>query len=246
MNAAMMEKIREVVSQEELNKLSVRYRFGQIKSAFWRVVGQFRRELSQNEVHSYAYLLQHKEFEATEFEVRGKVKDLRAHGYYSDPLMLFDNFSANVDAVRDTMLHSSMRGLRRVGAGDTRHRACAPLCKDFPHLLHGLHQAHTSVVGVWSHAGGSIPTPHEGTERLSPTMSFEAVYKVLLLGDGRQVLPANTRYVLRYRNGYSLAEILEKEFQPDPQFRSFAEAEEFEENARSAVGTSGGRQYLAT
>ena len=29
----------------------------------------------------------------------------RPHGYYSDPLMLFDNFTANVDAVRDTMCY---------------------------------------------------------------------------------------------------------------------------------------------
>ena len=38
-------------------------------------------------------------------EVHAKVKDLRAHGYYSDPLMLFDNLSANVDAVHDTMCY---------------------------------------------------------------------------------------------------------------------------------------------
>ena len=105
MNVAMIQKTREVVLQEELNNLNVRYRFGQIKPAVWRVVRQFRRELSPNEPHSYASLLQHKEFEAMEVEVRAKVKDLRPHGYYSDPLMLFGNFSANLDAVRDSMCY---------------------------------------------------------------------------------------------------------------------------------------------
>ena len=31
-------------------------------------------------------------------EVQAEVKDLRSHGYYSDPLMLFENFSMNVEA----------------------------------------------------------------------------------------------------------------------------------------------------
>ena len=92
MNVPLILKIRAIVPQEELNKLSVRYRFGEVIPAVWRVVGQFRRELTPNDAHSYAYLLQHKEFEATEVEVRAKVKDLRPHGYYPDPLMLFDNF----------------------------------------------------------------------------------------------------------------------------------------------------------
>ena len=51
--------------------------------------------------------------------------------------------------------------------------------------------------------------------------------------------------MLKYRNGYRLAEILEKDFEPDPQFLSFAEAEDFEENARSALGKTEGRLYLA-
>ena len=43
MNVPLILKIREVLSQEELNKLSVRYRFGEIKPAVCRVVGEFRR-----------------------------------------------------------------------------------------------------------------------------------------------------------------------------------------------------------
>ena len=77
MNVPLLQKIRAIVPEEELNKMSVRYRFGEVNQAVWRVVGQFRRELTPNEAHSYAYLLQHKEFEAREVEVRAKVKDLR-------------------------------------------------------------------------------------------------------------------------------------------------------------------------
>ena len=52
--------------------------------------------------------------------------------------------------------------------------------------------------------------------------------------------------MLKYKNGYRLAEVLEKGFKPDPQFLSFAEADDFEENARGALGSTGGRRYLAT
>ena len=38
-------------------------------------------------------------------EVEAKVKDLRAHEYYFDPFMLFENFWANVDAVRNTICY---------------------------------------------------------------------------------------------------------------------------------------------
>ena len=47
-----------------LEKLIVRYRFGGINPAVWKITDKrFRRELSRNEAHSYAYLLQNKEFE---------------------------------------------------------------------------------------------------------------------------------------------------------------------------------------
>ena len=35
-------------------------------------------------------------------EVQAKVKDLRSQGYYCEPMSLFENFSANVDAVENT------------------------------------------------------------------------------------------------------------------------------------------------
>ena len=68
----------------------------------WKVVVQFRPELSPNEAHSYAYLLQHTEFNVTKNEMQAKVKDLPSHGYYSDALILFQNFSPNVDSVHNT------------------------------------------------------------------------------------------------------------------------------------------------
>ena len=68
-NVPLLLKIQAIAPQEELNKLSVRYRFGEVNPAVWRVVGEFRRELTPNEAHSFAYLLQHKEFEATKVEV---------------------------------------------------------------------------------------------------------------------------------------------------------------------------------
>ena len=63
-----------------LEKLIVRYRFGGINPAVWKITDKrFRRDLSRNEAHSYAYLMQNKEFEVTKKEVQAKVKDLRSH-----------------------------------------------------------------------------------------------------------------------------------------------------------------------
>ena len=72
----------------------------------WKITDKrFRRELSRNEAHSYAYLMQNKEFGVSKQEVQKKVKDLRSHGYCSEPLMLFENFSANLEAVRNTICY---------------------------------------------------------------------------------------------------------------------------------------------
>ena len=101
----MIQQIRAVLRQDFLNGLSVKYRFGKVDSLVWKVTGTFRRELSPKEAHSYAYLLQHKNFNVTKKELQAKVKELRAHGFYSDPLMLFENFSASVEAVHNTMCY---------------------------------------------------------------------------------------------------------------------------------------------
>ena len=63
---------------------------------------------------------------------------------------------------------------------------------------------------------------NEVTERLSAIISFEAAYKAMLVGDGKLVLPGNTAYVMKYRNGYPLSEVLEKDLQLDRHFLSFA------------------------
>ena len=106
MNSPLIQKIDEVLPQEFLNKRTVQYRFAGIDSLAWKITDKrFRRELSPNEAHSYGYLLQQKEFEVSKKEVQAKLKDLQAHGYYSDPLMLFENFSENVDAVRNTLCY---------------------------------------------------------------------------------------------------------------------------------------------
>ena len=38
----------------------------------------------------------------TKKEVQANVKDLRSYGYFSDPLMVFENLSLNVDSVHNT------------------------------------------------------------------------------------------------------------------------------------------------
>ena len=87
-----MQKILPLLRQDVLDALIVKFRFGRIDPTICKVAGQFRRELSPNEAYSYEYLLQHRDFNVTKKEVQAKVKDLGADGYYSDPLMLFDNF----------------------------------------------------------------------------------------------------------------------------------------------------------
>ena len=101
----MIQKIREVLRQEFLNKLRVGYRFESIDSLDWKVIEKFRRQLRPKEADFYPYIFQQKEFDVSKKEVQAKVKDLRAHGYSSDPLMLFENFSENVDAVRNTICY---------------------------------------------------------------------------------------------------------------------------------------------
>ena len=102
LNIPLLQKIRQVLGQEILDNLIVKLRFCNIDPTALNVVGQDRRELSPNEAHSYAYLLHHEEVSVTKKEMQAKVNDLRSHGYYSDPLMPFEKFSANVDSVLNT------------------------------------------------------------------------------------------------------------------------------------------------
>ena len=80
MNIPLIKKIHELLPQEVLEKLSVRDRLGGINPAVWKITEKrFRCDLSRNEAHSYAYLLQNKELEVSKKEVQAKVNDLRSH-----------------------------------------------------------------------------------------------------------------------------------------------------------------------
>ena len=83
--------------------------------------------------------------------------------------------------------------------------------------------------------------------QLSTTISFETVYKALLVGDGRQLLQANKEFQLKYRDGLRAAEIYEADFEVDPQFFCFEDDPTFEIAVRAGVQRPGkaGRQYLA-
>ena len=105
MNIPLMQKIGNVLEQEFLDALVEKLRFGKVDPAACKVVGQFRSKLPLNEAHSYAYLLQHDDFNVTKKEVRANVKDLRALEYYSYSQMLFENLSAKVDSVHKTMCY---------------------------------------------------------------------------------------------------------------------------------------------
>ena len=177
-NVPMMQKIREIMQEEELNKLRVRYRFGQIDKAVLRVVGQFRRELTPNEVHSYASLLQHKESEATEVQIQPKVKDVRARVYYPDPLILFDNLSTNVDVGRDTMwyLHRC-EGFAEL----VLEMQGVELAHRYVKLFRAYHMAVAARVTQLLEYGLTQDAQYrlrcEMTAHLSSTIPFEAVYR---------------------------------------------------------------------
>ena len=85
--------------------MSLKYRFGKVDPLVKKVTWKFGRELSRNEAHSYAYILQHKSFSRRKNDLQEKVNDLRAPGFYSDPVMLFENISPSEDAVHNTMCY---------------------------------------------------------------------------------------------------------------------------------------------
>lgn len=69
MNIPLILKNHEVLGQEILKKLIIRYRFAGIESlALKTTEKRFRRQLSPNEAHSYADLVKHMEFEVSKKE----------------------------------------------------------------------------------------------------------------------------------------------------------------------------------
>ena len=78
---------------------------------------------------------------------------------------------------------------------------------------------------------------------LSSIVSFEEVYKSLILGDGRQLLLPDAKYQVEYRNGIRADEAYAPDFEVDRRFICFGEDQKFE--AAERKGVRNGRQYLA-
>ena len=91
-NISVMQNVPNVLEEDFLYVLVVKVQFGNMDPTAWKRVGQYRRELSPNEAHSYAYLLHYEDFNLTRKEVRANQKDMRSHGYYYDNLILIENF----------------------------------------------------------------------------------------------------------------------------------------------------------
>ena len=249
MISPLIKKLHEVLRQDVLNKLSVRYRCGGINPLASKIKDKrVKRELSQKEAHSYTYLMQNEEFEVSKKEVQAKMKDLRAHGYYSDTLMLFENFSANLDAVRNRICYI--------------HR-----CEGVAELvleIQGIELAHryAKIFQAYNAAIlGRSPLlleyaltqesqfllRNELRAQLSTTISLDPVYKALLVGDGRQLLLANKEFQPKYSERQRPVEIYEADFEEDPQFLCFEDDPAFEIAVRAGVQRPGkaGGQYLA-
>ena len=75
--------------------------------------------------------------------------------------------------------------------------------------------------------------------QLSTTISFEKVYKALLVADGRQLLLANNEFQPKYRNGLGPVEIYAADFEVDPQFLCFEDDLGFELAVRAGVERPG-------
>ena len=178
-------------------------------------------------------------------EVPAKVKDLQAHGYYSDTLLLFETISANLEAVRNTICYI--------------HR-CEGFAK--PVLqIQGIKLAHTytkifrayyeAILGRSKEYGltqeSQFLLHNEVSAQLSTTISFETVYKALLVGDVRQLLRENNEFQPKDRNGLRPAEIYDADFKVDPQFLCFEDDPAFEIAVHAGIQRRGkpGRQYLA-
>ena len=155
LNISLMQKLGEALGQEFFDALIVKLRYGN-DTAAWKVVVPFLRELPPNEAHSYAYLLQRQDFNVTQKEDRAKVMGLRAHGYYSDPVLELGErgFGAGHNVLR-----MPLRRLRRACAGDPRSRARTSLRQDLPCVPHVGCQAIPTLYGVGTHIGVAIPPP---------------------------------------------------------------------------------------
>ena len=143
----------------------------------------------------------------TKKEVQAKVKDLRSQGYYSDSLMLFENFSATVDAVHNSACYLPRCDgfaplVLEIQGVELAHRYAkifrayhAVVAKRYPHLMEsGLTQV------------SQFRLHQQLCAHLSSTVSYEMVYKAILVGDGRHVLRPNSAFQVVYQNGIRAGE----------------------------------------
>ena len=249
MYSPLIMQIPEVLRQEVLTKMSVRYRFEGVNPFAGKITDKrFRCESSPNEAHSYACLMQNKEFVVSKKEVQAKVKDLRAHGYYSDPLMLFENFSAKVDSVRNTICYIH----RTEGFADlVLEIQVIELAHCYAKIFRTHYEAIIGRSPLLLEYGLSQERQfllhNELSAQLATTIFFERVYNALLVRDGRQLLIANKEFQLKYRDGLRPAELYQAEFEVDPHFLCFEDEPVFEIAVRAGVERplKAGRQYLA-
>ena len=129
-------------------------------------------------------------------EVQAKVKDLRAHGYY-DPLMLFQNFSTNVDSMHNTTCYVQRcegfaEHVLEIQGVELAHR--------YAKIFRAYHIVVAKRSPLLMEDGLTQESQFRLHEQLGPhrstTIYFEAVYKALLVGDGRYLLPPNPAFHL--------------------------------------------------
>ena len=160
--------------------------------------------------------------------------------------MRFQNFSANVDAVRDTMCYihrceGFSELVLEVQGIELPHR--------YAKIFRAYHMAITGHTTQLLEYGltqdGKYRLHYELNPLLSTTVSFETAFQVLLVCDGRQLLPRSTEFELKYRNDVRPPEAYAADFEPDPQFLCFAEDPRLEGAVRQGFEGTGKRQYLA-
>ena len=181
-------------------------------------------------------------------ELKSKVKDHPAHGYYSDPLMLFEHFSANLDAVRTTICYiQRCEGFAELVLVIQWIELAHRYAKVFRHY-------YEATLGrsplIWKYGltkESQFLLRSELTAQLSTSISFETVNKALLVGDGRELLIANKQILPKERDGLRAAEIFEEDFKLDTQILCFEDEPAFSIPVLAGVQRPGktGRQYSA-
>ena len=162
--------------------------------------------------------------------------------------MLFENFSANLDTVRNTICYiQRCDGFAEMVLEIHVIELAHPYVKIFRAYCEAAVGQRPLLLEYGLTQESQFLLHSELSARLSTTISFETVYKALLVGDDRQLLTANEKFQLKYRDGLRAADIYEAVFEVDPQFLSFADDPEFEKAVRTGVKLSekAGRQYLA-